>query len=210
MASGAAFAWLEHFPELVDETCVARLHGLNYDKQQYIALAKGAVKEESQASGPAKKKGKGSGKDEGPLLLPRALLVHFAASPVHFALIEQLPTPLMKALIADRPADIDLADARGFTPLHMAVLSGPPSTVKMFVDAGAPLNAKTEDGNTPVRARKTAATGRSPSCSPPPLVHERSLALSLTSPLRAHHCSSTSQRSTTTLPRLRSCSRPAR
>ena len=32
----------------------------------------------------------------------------------------------------------------------MAVLSGPPSTVKMFVDAGAPLNAKTEDGNTPV------------------------------------------------------------
>jgi len=113
MASGAAFAWLEHFPELVDETCVARLHGLNYDKRLFLNLAKGAVKSESQASGPAKKKGKGSGKDEGPLLLPRALLVHFAASPVHFALIEQLPTPLMKALIAGRPADIDLADARG-------------------------------------------------------------------------------------------------
>ena len=64
MASTEAFAWLEHFPSLVDETCVAKLHGLNFDKQKFIALAKGAVKVESNASGPTvKKKGNTSSED---------------------------------------------------------------------------------------------------------------------------------------------------
>ncbi len=47
-------------------------------------------------------------------------------------------------------ADVNVRDAKGFTPLHFAVLRGQLLVVARLIDAGADVNARTRDNITPL------------------------------------------------------------
>ena len=52
--------------------------------------------------------------------------------------------------LADMGASIDLADSRGFTPLHLAAGSGRTSAVSALLGRGADANVASPNGDTPL------------------------------------------------------------
>jgi len=59
-------------------------------------------------------------------------------------------TDEVAALIAADPAAVDVRDAGGYTPLHLAAWNGQAATVALLLDAGAEINACNGRGETPL------------------------------------------------------------
>eukprot|EP00471_Norrisiella_sphaerica_P005195 CAMPEP_0184489396 /NCGR_PEP_ID=MMETSP0113_2-20130426/15262_1 /TAXON_ID=91329 /ORGANISM="Norrisiella sphaerica, Strain BC52" /LENGTH=141 /DNA_ID=CAMNT_0026872775 /DNA_START=138 /DNA_END=560 /DNA_ORIENTATION=- len=59
-------------------------------------------------------------------------------------------TSMLDELLGDleMEADSDLHTDSGFTPVMLAIMLGPPSTVKVLIDAGADLDVKSKNGRT--------------------------------------------------------------
>lgn len=52
-------------------------------------------------------------------------------------------------LLIEHGADVAMADAAGYTPLHLAAHEGNVALVRMLLEAGADTHARTADGKTP-------------------------------------------------------------
>ena len=74
-------------------------------------------------------------------------------------------TDIADVLIA-KGAAVDVRDASGATPLHLAALKGNVRIATLLLDHGAPVNALDNDGATPLHAPRWAVTKKwRPCCS---------------------------------------------
>jgi ankyrin repeat protein len=79
------------------------------------------------------------------------------------------PTPLDMAVVADRPemarllvahgADVNAQRENGWTPLHVAAFEGRCNMVRVLIEEGADVAAATADGLTPSDIAKRAGHG---------------------------------------------------
>ena len=72
----------------------------------------------------------------------------YGNTPLHFAAFLGCGVGIVNSLL-DAGADIEARDLGGETPLHFAVESGNPETVKALLNAGADREARNTDGMTP-------------------------------------------------------------
>jgi ankyrin repeat protein len=63
--------------------------------------------------------------------------------------------PSLKKEIANDPSFVSQKDDRGWTFLHQEALAGNMATVKVLLDAGADVNARTGHGMTPLQLAKS-------------------------------------------------------
>eukprot|EP01059_Diplonema_ambulator_P002744 TRINITY_DN12399_c0_g1_i1.p1 TRINITY_DN12399_c0_g1~~TRINITY_DN12399_c0_g1_i1.p1 ORF type:complete len:454 (+),score=78.24 TRINITY_DN12399_c0_g1_i1:200-1561(+) len=70
-------------------------------------------------------------------------------TPMHYAAMGRLGTPIVK-LLAERGADMNVTEIRGWTPLHCASFNNVPATVKLLLSQGADICAKTFQGELPL------------------------------------------------------------
>jgi hypothetical protein len=127
------FQYCQSFPASLDQFAVTRMHGLS---DQALRLFYEITKTDGDVD------------EHGRPLLRRERLKALAANALLFALVCQRPAHEVAELCAQFPHLVDEGDARGHTPLHLAVLNGDAATVKVLLECGAPVNATTAVQNT--------------------------------------------------------------
>jgi ankyrin repeat protein len=72
---------------------------------------------------------------------------------------KKLMSALLK-LLQDKGADINIRDAQGFTPLHIAVAEKFLETIRLLLNSGAEVNARNYAGATPLHWASSAEAAR--------------------------------------------------